>query len=167
MNSLFTRRSIRKYKPNPVAKDDITYLLKAAMAAPSAGNQQPWQFIVVDDKSILQKINELHPYAKMLLEAPLAIVVCGDLSAERHAGMWVQDCSAATQNILLAADYKGLGSCWIGIHPRAERAKTISDLLNIPDNILPFSIIAIGYPAESKEPNDRYSEDRVHYNRFS
>ncbi len=166
MNSIFTRRSIRKYTNAVVSKDDITYLLKAAMAAPSAGNQQPWQFIVIQDRNILNEIPNFHPYSKMLLEAPLAIVVCGDVSVEKHKGMWVQDCSAATQNILLAAESKNLGAVWLGVYPSEERVNQVKKLLNLPEEIIPLSIIAVGHPAEQKEPADRYDEGRVHLDKW-
>lgn len=147
MHEIFKRRSIRKYLDKPVAKEDIDDLLRAAMAAPSAGNEQPWEFIVVDDKNVLKKIADVHPYAKMLYEAPVAIVVCGDLNKEKHKGFWVQDCSAATQNILLEATDKGLGTVWIGVYPDDTRVKDISNIFGIPSNVIPLSIVAVGYPA--------------------
>lgn len=147
MHEIFKRRSIRKYLDKPVAKEDIDDLLRAAMAAPSAGNEQPWEFIVVDDKNVLKKIADVQPYAKMLYEAPVAIVVCGDLNKEKHKGFWVQDCSAATQNILLEATDKGLGTVWIGVYPDDTRVKDISNIFGIPSNVIPLSIVAVGYPA--------------------
>ncbi|QNO16055.1 nitroreductase family protein [Alkalicella caledoniensis] len=165
MNEIFTRRSIRKYTNEPVSQEDITYLMKAAMAAPSAKNQQPWQFVVIDDRELLEKVPQFHPYSKMLLEAPLAIAVCGDLSGE-YGGMWVQDCSAATQNILLAAESKGLGAVWLGIHPIEKLEQQVINLLNLPEGIIPLNLIAVGHPAEKKEPANRYHEAKVHYNKW-
>ncbi len=137
------------------------------MSAPSAGNQQPWSFLVIEDRNILDKIPEVHPSSKMLYEAPVAIVVLGDPSLEKYKGYWIQDCSAATENILLAATGLGLGSVWLGVHPIEERINGVKKLLQIPDNINPLCIIAIGYPNEEKEFVDRYNEDRIYYNTFS
>ena len=166
MKSILTRRSIRKYKPQAVPDEIITELLTAAMSAPSAGNEQPWEFVVINDRKLLDRIPEFHPYATMLKEAPVAILVCGDLKREKHKGYWVQDCSAATENILIAVEEKKLGAVWLGIYPREERVAGLRKLLGIPENIVPFSLIAIGYPAEVKEPADRFDHVRVHQNRW-
>ena len=166
MKAILTRRSIRKYKPQAVPDEIITELLTAAMCAPSAGNEQPWEFVVINDRKLLDKIPEFHPYATMLKEAPVAILVCGDLKREKHKGYWVQDCSAATENILIAVNEKKLGAVWLGIYPREERVAGLRKLLGIPENIVPFSLIAIGYPAEVKEPADRFDPVRVHQNRW-
>ena len=166
MKAILTRRSIRKYKPQAVPDEIITELLTAAMCAPSAGNEQPWEFVVINDRKLLERIPEFHPYATMLKEAHVAILVCGDLKREKHKGYWVQDCSAATENILIAVNEKKLGAVWLGIYPREERVVGLRKLLGIPENIVPFSLIAIGYPAEVKEPADRFDPARVHQNRW-
>ena len=166
MKAILTRRSIRKYKPQAVPDEIITELLTAAMCAPSAGNEQPWEFVVINDRKLLDRIPEFHPYATMLKEAPVAILVCGDLKREKHKGYWVQDCSAATENMLIAVNEKKLGAVWLGIYPREERVAGLRKLLGIPENIVPFSLIAIGYPAEVKEPADRFDPSRVHQNRW-
>ena len=166
MKAILTRRSIRKYKPQSVPDEIIAELLTAAMCAPSAGNEQPWEFVVINDRKLLNRIPEFHPYATMLKEAPVAILVCGDLKREKHKGYWVQDCSAATENILIAVSEKKLGAVWLGIYPREERVAGIRKLLGIPENIVPFSLIAIGYPAEVKEPADRFDPVRIHQNRW-
>ncbi|MCX7902885.1 MAG: nitroreductase family protein [Caloramator sp.] len=166
MHEIFKRRSIRKYLDKPVAKEDIDDLLRAAMAAPSAGNEQPWEFIIVDDKNILKRIADLHPYAKMLYEAPVAIVVCGDLNKEKYKGFWVQDCSAATQNILLEATDKGLGTVWIGVYPDETRVKDISNIFGIPSNVIPLSIVAVGYPDQEMQEVDRFEPQKIHYNKW-
>ncbi len=166
MDVILSRRSIRKYTPDPVSDETVKELLKAAMSAPSAGNQQPWHFIVIRDRGTLVKITEIHPHAQMLKEAQVAIVVCGIENAERYPGYWIQDCSAATENILLAAHALGLGAVWLGVYPREERARGVKELLKIPDGIMPLSIISIGYPGEKKEPADRYREDRIHYEKW-
>jgi nitroreductase len=162
MEWILSRRSIRKYAPAPVSEDQIRRLLAAAMAAPSAGNQQPWHFVVITDRTVLDRIPEVHPHAPMVREAPLAIAVCGDKQLDRHAGMWVLDCSAATQNLLLAAHALGLGAVWLGVYPRADRMAGLQKLLGLPESVAPLSLIAIGHPAESKPPADRYQERRVH-----
>lgn len=164
MNAIFKRRSIRKYTSKPVSDVHIEKILRAGMAAPSAGNQQPWHFIVIDDKKILNEIPKFHPYSNMLKEASCAIVVCGDVTLQRFEGYWVQDCSAATQNMLLMATELGLGSVWLGVYPRKERVEALKDLLKIPENVIPLCIISIGFPAEEKEPNDRFDKTRVHKN---
>ncbi|WP_251859656.1 nitroreductase family protein [Clostridium sp. Marseille-Q2269] len=166
MNAILNRRSIRKYKDIKVNDDIVQDLLKAAMAAPSAVNEQPWEFVVLRDKSIMKKITEVHQYSKMLLEADVAIVVCGDESKEIAKGFWVQDCSAASQNILLQAEEKGLGAVWLGVYPVEDRVNGVKEILDLPDNIIPLSIISVGYPNEEKKPQDRFDESRVHYNRW-
>ncbi|MDQ2085034.1 nitroreductase family protein [Herbivorax sp. ANBcel31] len=164
MDDILNRRSIRRYTDEPVKKEDIKDLLEAAMSAPSAGNQQPWHFVVVTDKDMLEKITQVHPYANMLKEAQAAIMICGDESLEKHKGYWVQDCSAATQNILIAVQKKGLGAVWLGVYPREDRVEGLKKVFKIPNSITPFAIISIGYPAEEKPPANRYNEQRVHYN---
>ena len=157
---IFARRSIRKYTAELVSEKDVRTMLEAAMAAPSASNRKPWHFIVVTDREILDNLAKAHPYGKMLLEAPLCIVVCGDKTIS--SSYWVQDCSAATENLLLAATALGLGAVWLGVHPRGERVNPIRKVLNIPENIVPLNLISIGHPAEEKEPRTQYDELRVH-----
>ena len=166
MKEILERRSIRKYTKSPVSKSDIEELLKAAMAAPSAGNQQPWEFVVVKDKTILAEITKVHPYSQMLMQAALAIVVCADTDKEKHKGYWVQDCSAATENILIEAQYLGLGAVWLGVYPREDRVKGVKKILNLPDRIIPLSIISLGHPAEEREPSNRYDKSRIHINKW-
>jgi nitroreductase len=166
IEAIRTRRSIRKYVKKPVSKEQIKELIKIGMSAPSAGDEQPWHFIVIDDSNILKEIPSFHNHAQMLKDAAVAILVCGDLNLEKHKGMWVQDCSAATQNILIAVNAIGLGAVWLGVYPRKERVSSLRKLLNIPNNIVPFSLISIGYPAEEKKPSNRYSESRVHLNKW-
>jgi nitroreductase len=162
MNSIFERRSIRKYTNQEISDETIEKLLRAAMAAPSAGNEQPWHFIVIRDRETLNAIPKFHPYSQMLKEAPAAIIVCGDSSLEKFQGYWVQDCSAATQNILLEAQEMGLGSVWLGVYPMEERVNGLKSLLKLPAYVTPLCILPIGYPAESREPADRYDPIRVH-----
>jgi len=160
INMIFTRRSIRKYTAEPVSEKDIKTMLEAAMAAPSASNRKPWHFIVVTNRKILNNLAKAHPYGKMLSEAPLCIAVCGDKTISTRS--WVQDCSAATENLLLAATALGLGAVWLGVHPREERVNPIRKVLNIPENIVPLNLISIGHPAEEKEPRTQYDEKQVH-----
>ncbi|WP_031482391.1 nitroreductase family protein [Maridesulfovibrio frigidus] len=164
LEAIHTRRSVRKYEDKPVSEELIKELLSAAMVAPSAGNAQPWQFIVVDDHEKLSGVKEYSQYAAMAEHAPVAIIICGDLSLEKYPGYWVQDCSAATQNLLLAAHGKGLGAVWTGIYPVEERVKGFSDNFNLPENVIPLSLIVIGWPVHEQKYKDRYKEDRVHKN---
>ena len=166
MKEIFERRSIRKYSGKPVSDEDIEKLLKAAMAAPSAGNQQPWEFVVIKDRNIMSAVTEVHPYSSMLKESELAIVVCADLDKERHQGYWPQDCAAATENILLEAQHLGLGAVWLGVYPREDRVEGIKKLLELPENIIPLSIIPVGYPAEKKGPANRFDRARIHFDRW-
>ncbi|HHW06924.1 MAG TPA: nitroreductase family protein [Clostridia bacterium] len=166
MDVIFDRRSIRRFTGEKVPDDLVKRLLQAAMAAPSAGNQQPWEFIVVRDKSTFEKIMQIHPYSSPLKEANVAIVICGDTSRERHPGFWVQDCSAATQNILLEAQYLGLGAVWLGVHPVEERVRGVKNLFKLPQTVIPLAIVAVGYPAEKKGRVDRYDETKVRYEKW-
>lgn len=164
--AIYGRRSIRKYTDADVPDDLIEIILAAAMAAPSAGNQQPWHFVVMRDRDTLNQITEFHEYSAMLKEAPVAIAVCADLSIERHKGYWVQDCSAATQNLLLAAHAKGLGAVWLGVHPRPPREEGLKKLLNLPESVEPFCIVSLGWPAEEKGPSNRFKDERVHRDKW-
>ncbi len=164
LETIFARRSIRKYTQEPVEQKEIEMLLKAAMAAPSASNRKPWQFVVVTERETLDALAEAHPYGKMLFDAPLCISVCGDLTEiERY---WVQDCSAATENLLLAATALGLGAVWLGVYPRDQRVASLRTTLALPDHITPLNLISIGHPAEEKEPRTQYDESRVHWERW-
>jgi len=164
--AIFNRRSIRRYRRECVPGEVIETLLRAAMAAPSAGNQQPWHFIVIDDRAILDQVPGIHPHSNMILEAPAAILVCGDPSLEKHQGYWVQDCSAAVENILIEVQTLGFGAVWLGVYPREDRVEGLRKLMGIPEHIIPFALIPIGYPAVYKPPADRYNKDRVFSNKW-
>ena len=166
MEVILTRRSIRKYVDKPIDENILKKLINAGVSAPSAGNQQPWHFVVIDDKNIFDEILQFHPNAKMLKQCQKAILICGDLNLEKFKGYWLLDCSAATQNMLLAAHTMGLGSCWLGVYPRVERIKGIQKIFSMPENIIPFSLIALGYPDEKHGPVSRYEEARIHYNKW-
>jgi nitroreductase len=163
MEAILTRRSIRKYTGEPVPDNLIQELLKAAMAAPSARNEQPWHFIVIKDRKILDEIPKFHPFSNMLAEAPLAVVVCGDTTPLSDS-YWVEDCSAATENLLIAARALGLGTVWLGIYPGDQRVKPLQKLCRLPDKVIPLGVIAVGWPAETKPPADRFDAGRVHNN---
>jgi len=166
MNTIYRRRSIRKFTQEPVPDEVLREFIRAGMNAPSAGNQQPWHFIIINRRKLLVEITKIHPYAQMLHEAPAAILVCGDLDLEEHEGFWVQDCSAATENILLEIVDQGFGGVWLGVYPRKDRVKGIRALLGIPERIIPFSLIAVGHAAEKKEPKGEFREERIRYNEW-
>jgi nitroreductase len=132
MDTILTRRSIRKYKKKTISDEILQKLLQAAFSAPSAGNQQPWHFVILDDRKILNVIHTFHPSARMVTEADKAILVCGDLNLEKFKGYWMIDCAAAAENILLAAHSLGLGACWLGIYPREGRVAGMRKLLHLP-----------------------------------
>jgi nitroreductase len=162
IEAILTRRSIRAYTGRIVSDELITQLLKAAMAAPSAGNQRPWEFIVVRDRSTLSKIAEFSPYAGMVRNADVVVVVCADLSREKHRGFWVQDCSAAIQNMLVAARALGLGAVWLGAHPHEERVRQLRAIFELPEHIIPMSGVSIGYPVDHPGPAERFDPKRIH-----
>ncbi|MBR5284257.1 MAG: nitroreductase family protein [Clostridia bacterium] len=164
MKEIFERRSIRKYTADPVSLEHEEKLLRAAMQAPSAGNEQPWEFIVVRDPETLKKMTEGHPYSTPLLGAPLGILVCGDVNKQKFNpyAYWVQDCSAAIQNLLLEAQHLGLGAVWMGLHPIKEREDVLIKLFELPEGIIPLGMIAVGHPAQTVSPVDRYLPERVH-----
>jgi nitroreductase len=162
LDAIRTRRSIRKFTPETVSDDHLDALLEAAMCAPSAGNQRPWQFVVVRDAQLREEIPNAHPYAQMAAHAPVVVVVCGDLNQERHKGFWIQDCAAATQNLLLAARALGLGAVWCGVYPREDRVRALQSLLRLPKSVIPLSLVPIGHPDEDKPFEDRFDRSRVH-----
>ena len=167
MNEIFERRSIRKYQNEKVPDELIEKVIRAGMAAPSARNQQLWHFIIVDDKKLIESIVELHPNGGTpLKESPVAIIVCGDLDLQKTEGFWVQDCSAATENMLIEAKYLGLGSIWIGIYPREERINGLKKLFSLPENVFPLSVVGLGYSAETPPNVDRYDKNKIHRNKW-
>ncbi|MDK2954606.1 MAG: hypothetical protein PWQ57_102 [Desulfovibrionales bacterium] len=166
IEAIMTRRSIRSYTEEPITEDQIRALLEAAMMAPSAGNGQPWQFLVIQDKETLAKVKDANPHAAMAAQAPLAVLVCGDTTKEKSPGYWVQDCSAATENMLLAAHAMGLGAVWTGIHTKADREKGFRELFQLPDHIMPLSLVIVGHSAKQPESSSRFNPERVHYERW-
>lgn len=166
VEAILTRRSVRHFNPEPVPADLIETLLKAAMQAPSAANAQPWHFIVINDRDLLEKVTTFHPAAESLHGAPMAILVCGDDKLEKRPDRWILDCSAATQNILLAAHALGLGAVWLGIQPDEFRIEGIYQLIGLPAHVHPLALVAVGFPARVPSPVNRFRSDRVHYNRW-
>ena len=163
---VLSRRSIRKYTAQAVPDELVDRLLRAAMNAPSAGNQQPWRFIVVQDRELLDQVPAIHPYSAMLAKAPLAIVVCGDPGDAKWPEYWPQDCAAATENILIEAQLLGLGAVWLGVYPLQERMRPLRELFGLPDHVELFAMVAVGFPAEQKPPAERYDPARVHRDRW-
>lgn len=167
LEALFTRRSIRDYTPQAVPDELVQELLAAAMQAPSAGNQQPWHFVVVTERQQLDALAEVLPFGKMLKNAPLGIVVCADLALEKYAGFWMQDCSNATMNLLLAAHALGLGAVWVAIYPVEDRMAGAKQLLGLPEQVVPLCVVPFGYPATRPEPPARrYDDARLHHNHW-
>lgn len=167
LEAIRTRRSIRKYTRQPVSEQQVRTLLDAAMMAPSALNAQPWHFVVITVRSMLDQIGADNHNAEMTKDAALAILVCADLKLEQAPGFWPQDCSAAVQNLLLAAHALGLGAVWTGIYPQEKSIDGYRRLFQLPDHIVPHSLIPVGYPAESPATEDRYRQDRVHRDRWA
>ncbi len=167
--NILERTSVRRYADKPVSDEKVTAILHAAMSAPSGVNKQPWEFVVVSDKELLQQLADALPYAKMAASAPLAIVVCGNrnrfLEGE-DSTLWEQDLSAASENILLSAHALGLGGVWTCLYPHDERIDPVRKILNIPDELIPFNLIPVGYPLADHAPMDKWKPERVHLNRF-
>jgi nitroreductase len=166
MKEIFERTSIRRFTGQPVPEDAIRRLLEAAMQAPSAGNQQPWEFIVVRDPDRLRALAGVSPYAAPLIGAPLSIVVVCKGAELRYPECWQQDLSACTQNILLEAVHLGLGAVWLAIADFADRMDAAKKLLKLPDRARAFAAIAIGYPAQEKKAIARFSKSRVRYETY-
>ena len=169
INNIMTRTSVRKYTQETVSKENIKTMLRAGMAAPTAVNKQPWHFVVVTDREQLNALAAANRGSGMAAKAPLAIVVCGDMEKALPGtgrGFWVQDCSAATENILLAAHALGLGAVWTGLYPNEERANAIREILKAPEHIVPLCTIVIGHPQEQPQPKDKWKPENVSYNKF-
>ena len=165
---LLTRRSVRQFQPGKkISKQDMDDVLKIAMYAPSGCNRQPWEFVVVDDDNLKEQIIKAHPHASFLKEASAAIFVCGDEQKQCDDGFWPIDCSAATENLLLALHGRGLGGCWCAVYPHQDRIAHFQKLLNLPENVKPLSLVVAGYPAKvPPQPKDRFEEKKIHYNHW-
>lgn len=169
IETIMTRTSVRSFTGKAVSADTIELLLRAGMAAPTAVNLQPWHFVAVNDRAKLDELAGNGRQSKMLQEAPLAIVVCGDMEKAMEGpghDFWIQDCSAATENILLAAHALGLGAVWTGCHPIEERVAMVRQVLNMPENLVPLCVIVMGYPNEQPAPKDKWKPKNVTYNMF-
>jgi len=162
MKSILERRSIRKFTSEDISQDKIEEILKAGMYAPSAGNQRPWEFIVLKSSEMKLAVCESLPHGKMLADSAFGIVVCADLSKEKFPGYWVQDCSAAMENMLLASHSMGIGSVWLGIHPVDERKTAVSRTLGLPENVVPLGVAAFGLPAQIVGHPERFDRSLVH-----
>lgn len=168
IENIMTRTSIRQFTDQPIAKDTLDLIVKAGMAAPSAVNAQPWAFVVVTDKEVLDSLNVVKPWFN-LKTATAAIIVCGDMSKAMEGPgreYWVQDCSAASENILLAAHALGLGAVWCGVYPNEEIIPGVCKVLDLPENIIPLNVITMGYPAENPEPKDKFKTENIHYQKW-
>lgn len=171
LECIMTRASVRKYKPETVPDSTITAVLKAGMAAPTAANQQAWHFVVITDQVLKDSITDAFQWTKMVRDCAFAVVVCGDMDKlfdddRPDGGFWTLDCSAASENMLLAAHALGLGGVWCGIYPEEDRMTRLSSILNLPANLRPLNILAFGYPAVPAVPKNKWNPSNVSYNRF-
>ncbi len=166
MEALYTRRSVRKFQNKPVPTELIEEAVKAAMFAPSARNQQPWEFIIIDKRELLDQVPEFSPHAAMAKGAPAGVLICFNKEYEVAEGFFPQDLGAATQNLLLALHAEGLGAVWTGVYPREERIAGFTKLFSLPENVIPYSFTIIGYPEKTTGPVDRFKKERVHYNKW-
>lgn len=166
---IFSRKSVRHFIPGNIGNDTLELLVKCGMAAPSAMNRQPWKFIIVNDKKVMQQLCDSLPYAKMLANAAAAIIVCGDLSKAgqgKASEYWIQDCSAATQNILLAVESMGLGAVWTGVYPNEQRTAAVKKIVGIPAHVIPLNVIPVGYPKGDEQPKDKWKKENLHWNLY-
>ncbi|MBI5741383.1 MAG: nitroreductase family protein [Nitrospirae bacterium] len=166
LKAIRTRSSIIKYRSRTVSEKAVREILSAGMSAPSAGNEEPRHFFVITDRTLMDRVADIHPRTSIVREAPVAVIVCADLIRDKFNGFWIQDCAAATQNILLASHAKGLAALWIGIYPDEGFVEKTQKLLGLPVDTLPVSLVPIGYPAQKLRSLKRYREDRVHFNKW-
>lgn len=169
IENIMTRVSVREFTGEFISQEQIDTLLRAAMAAPSALNHQPWAFIVVTDRAVLDQIGEQLPYSRCANNPACAIIPCGDLTKAIEGegqNFWINDVSAATENLLLAAHAMGLGAVWTGIHPGQERVNILKEILALPEHIIPLCVVPIGVPAEQPEVKNKYKEENIHYNKW-
>ena len=168
LENIHNRKSVRQFTSEPVSDENIESMLRAAMAAPTAVNYQPWRFVVITEREHLDAMAEILPYAKMLRQAPLAIVVCGETTwfDGKENPYWQQDCSAAVQNILLSAEALGLGAVWTGVYPNMELARPLAEFLGLPGNVQPLCAIPIGHHDGTTQPKDKWKPENIHYNKW-
>jgi nitroreductase len=166
IEAIMTRRSVRRFTPQPVSDAEIEVVLRAAMAAPSAGNERPWRFVVVTEPEMLARLAKATPFAGALASAAVGIVVCADRSSLKYPGFWPVDCAAATENALLAANALGLGGVWMGVHPIAPLMWNVRRIVGVPRGVEPMSLVALGHPATEREPVDRWEPAWVRWQRW-
>lgn len=162
LETIATRRSVRKFAPEPVSDDALRQILAAGMSGPSAGNQRPWQFLVLRNREGIDGLAAVPAYKRALSAAPLAIVVCADMEISKYGDNWIIDCAIATQNILLASHSLGLGAAWLSCYYTDDRLVEARRILGVPDHVIPFAVVPIGFPAEQPVPVERYAAERVH-----
>ena len=158
LENIHSRKSVRKFTGQKVSRDDLLSLVRAGMAAPSGKNVRPWHFVVMENPEVLSGIAEKLPYAKMLPAAGSAIAVCGDVEKSKY---WYVDCAAATQNILLTAESMGLGAVWTAVYPYEDRIAVAQEYLKLPENIVPLSIVPVGYPTGVEKPKIKWDENKI------
>ena len=169
LKTIFSRKSVRSFKDEPVPKEKIEMLVRAGMAAPTAVDKRPWEFIVVTDRTILKKLADALPYAKMTAQAAAAIIVGGDITKQwggTDAEYWKMDCSVASENILLAAESLGLGAVWTAVYPEKTRIENVRKILGLPDAVIPLNLIPIGVPKGDEKPKDKYNPKQIHWNKW-
>lgn len=169
LDIILQRKSVRHFTGDTIAKEDLIKIIKAGMAAPTARNMQPWDFIIITDRAILDGLNEGLPYAKMIEQSGAAIIVCGNLQKAldgEASQYWIQDCSAATQNILLAIESLNLGGVWTGVYPNTDRVNFVKDFCNLPEHIIPLNVIPVGVPTGEDKPKDKFKEENIHWEVF-
>lgn len=164
LEAIKTRRSVRKFKDKEVSEEDLIELIRASMFAPSAGDEQPWEFVIIDDRELLTQIAQKRSSAHMAREASAAVLICADLSRVEHEDYWEQDCAAATENFLLAVHERGLAGCWVGIYPRDKRVEDFNNLFDLPKQIVPFALLPVGYADENPTQPDRFDATRIRRN---
>lgn len=166
MKEIFLRTSVRKFKNIKIEDTKIENILRAAMAAPSAGNQQPWEFIVIENKQTLEKLAKMSPYSNCLADAPLAIIILGNKNNMKFPENWQQDLGAATQNMLIEAVHLDLGAVWLGVAPLEDRMKYVKDMFELGDNLDVYAVVPFGYPEEVPTPKNRYDTTKVHFEKY-
>ena len=169
LKTIFARKSVRSYRSEPVPEEKIQMLVRAGMAAPTAVDKRPWEFVVVTDRAVLKQLADALPYAKMADRAAAAIVVGGDVRKQWggiESDYWIMDCSAATQNILLAAESMGLGAVWTAVYPEDSRVRAVRQILGIPPHIVPLNVIPVGVPAGREKAKDKYDPKQIHWNKW-
>lgn len=166
MQDILNRTSVRKFQTKKIEPEVLKQILQAGFSAPSAKNTQPWEFLIVQNPQTLEKMSSFTPYATPIKNAPLGMLVCANINCNPFIDYCEQDCAAATENMLIAAKKLGIGSCWIGVYPNAERVEPIRQYFSLPENIVPLWMIAFGYPAETPKVKNKWNENKIHYEKF-